>query len=91
MVIKHWRQDWIYQGVDILSYDKDERWKKKKLEKQNVKGKWVQKVYQVDDSPRYEGSGSWVHIDGKSYWENINSLTDTFALEGCQIRIEEIG
>ena len=71
MVIKHWRQDWIYQGVDILSYDKDERWKKKNLEKKDVKGKWIQKVYQVDDSPRYEGSGSWVHIDGKSYWENI--------------------
>jgi hypothetical protein len=27
-------------------------------------------VYQVDDSPRYEGSSTWVHVDGKSYWEN---------------------
>jgi hypothetical protein len=27
-------------------------------------------VYQVDDSPRYEGSSSWVHVDGRSYWEN---------------------
>ena len=70
MVIKHWRQDWIYQGVDILSYDKDERWKKKKLEKKDVKGKWIQKVYQVDDIPRYEGVGSWIHLDGKSYWES---------------------
>jgi hypothetical protein len=38
-----------------------------------MKGKWTQKVFQVDDSPRYEGSGSWVHIDGKSYWENNTS------------------
>ena len=29
-----------------------------------------EKVFQVDDSPRYEGSSSWVHVDGKSYWEN---------------------
>ena len=64
MVIKHWRQDWIYQGVDILSYDKDERWKKE-FRKESVKGKWIQKVYQVDDSPRYEGVGSWIHLDGK--------------------------
>ena len=35
-----------------------------------VKGQWTQKVYQVDDSPRYEGSSSWIHVDGKNYWEN---------------------
>ncbi len=23
----------------------------------------------MDDSPRYEGTGTWVHVDGKSYWE----------------------
>ena len=28
------------------------------------------KIFQVDDSPRYEGTASWVHVDGKSYWEN---------------------
>ena len=28
------------------------------------------KVFQVDDSPRYEGSATWVHVDGKHYWEN---------------------
>ena len=40
------------------------------LDKKDVKGQWTQKVYQVDDSPRYEGSASWIHRDGKSYWEN---------------------
>ena len=40
------------------------------MNKKDVKGQWTQKVYQVDDSPRYEGTSSWVHIDGKSYWEN---------------------
>ena len=38
-----------------------------------MKGQWTQKVYQVDDSPRYEGSATWVHVDGKSYWENTTN------------------
>ena len=69
-VIKHWRQDWIYQNEDFLKYDGDNNWKYTSKTKKDVKGQWTQKVYQVDDSPRYEGSATWVHIDGKSYWEN---------------------
>ena len=69
-VIKHWRQDWIYQNEDLLKYDGDNNWKYTSKTKKDVKGQWTQKVYQVDDSPRYEGSATWVHIDGKSYWEN---------------------
>ena len=30
--------------------------------KKDVRGQWTQKVYQVDDSPRYEGSSTWVHL-----------------------------
>ena len=67
---KHWRQDWLYQNQEFYHYDGDNNWKYVKLPKQDVKGQWTQKVFQVDDSPRYEGSSSWVHIDGKSYWEN---------------------
>ena len=70
MVIKHWRQDWIYEGEEMFIYDKDQKWIKKRLSKQERKGKWIQKVYQVDDSPRYEGIGSWVMVDGKTYWES---------------------
>ena len=69
-VIKHWRQDWIYQNKDLLKYDGNNNWKYKSKTKRAVKGQWTQKVFQVDDSPRYEGSATWVHIDGKSYWEN---------------------
>tara|TARA_Y200000002_G_scaffold53119_1_gene38645 strand:- start:1472 stop:2392 length:921 start_codon:yes stop_codon:yes gene_type:complete len=71
MIVKHWRQDWIYEGEEIFMYDKDQQWIKKTLNKKERKGKWVQKVYQVDDSPRYEGIGSWVMVDGKTYWESI--------------------
>jgi len=70
MVIKHWRQDWVYEGREMYIYDKDQRWVKKKLDKKDTKGKWIQKVYQVDDSPRYEGIGTWVMVDGKKYWES---------------------
>ena len=71
MIVKHWRQDWIYEGEEIFMYDKDQRWIKKTLSKKERNGKWVQKVYQVDDSPRYEGIGSWVMVDGKTYWESV--------------------
>lgn len=69
MVIKHWRQDWLYENTDIYTYHKDNVWKYQSLSKDEVKGQWTQKVYQVDDSPRYEASGSWIHKDGKHYWE----------------------
>lgn len=68
MVIKHWRQDWEFENKDLFIYNGDNDWQYE--EKNNVKGQWTQKVYQVDDSPRYSGSSSWVHVDGKSFWEN---------------------
>ena len=70
MVIKHWRQDWVYEGNEMFVYDKNQRWTKKILTKKESKGKWIQKVYQVDDSPRYEGIGTWIKVDGKTYWES---------------------
>jgi hypothetical protein len=72
-VIKHWRQDWIYQNQDIYNYYPDNSWVFSKLNQSRVKGQWTQKVFQVDDSPRYQGSSTWVHIDGKSYWENTTN------------------
>jgi hypothetical protein len=70
MIVKHWRQDWLFENRIFYMYNTDNRWTYKKKRIKEVKGQWTQKVYQVDDSPRYEGSGSWVHVDGKSYWEN---------------------
>ena len=72
-VMKHWRQDWLYENKDFYIYDSNNKWTYKKKNKTQVKGQWTQKVYQVDDSPRYEGSASWIHIDGKSFWENTTS------------------
>lgn len=70
MVIKHWREDWVYEQPSILAFEKDNTWKKVALKPADVKGRWVQKVYQVDDSPRYEGIGTWTHVDGRHEWQS---------------------
>ncbi|AUP80625.1 DUF6607 family protein [Flavivirga eckloniae] len=70
-IVKHWRQDWLYENTDFYMFNGDNTWNYVSKPKSEVKGQWTQKVYQVDDSPRYEGSATWVHVDGKSYWENI--------------------
>ncbi|MCY4158543.1 MAG: hypothetical protein OXE92_09990 [Bacteroidetes bacterium] len=69
-IVKHWRQDWLYENTDIYHFDHNNRWKYTSLPSENVKGQWTQRVYEVDDSPRYEGSATWVHVDGRSSWEN---------------------
>ncbi len=70
MIIKHWRQDWLYENKELYQYNGDNNWSYIKKDDSEVAGQWTQKVFQVDDSPRYEGSATWVHVDGKSYWEN---------------------
>jgi len=71
-IIKHWRQDWVYEETNLLSYDGGNNWKTLTYTPAEVEGTWTQKVYQVDDSPRYESKGTWVHVDGKHYWEAVS-------------------
>lgn len=68
-IVKHWRQDWLYENTALYTYAGNQTWNFELLDKKLVKGQWTQKVFQVDDSPRYEGSATWVHDDGKHYWE----------------------
>ena len=70
-VIKHWREDWIYQNTDLLAYNTGWHWTKHSLPKDQVKGQWTQKVFEVNDMPRYEGSAAWIHSEGKHFWDNI--------------------
>ncbi|TAF94929.1 MAG: hypothetical protein EAZ32_14245 [Cytophagia bacterium] len=70
-VIKHWREDWEYEQNNLLAYQKNKDWKAAQLPKNQVKGQWAQKIFEVDDSPRYEGSASWIHQDGKHLWANV--------------------
>ncbi|GAB3737214.1 DUF6607 family protein [Spirosoma lituiforme] len=70
MVIKHWREDWEFQNTSLLKFDQNASWKRVKLTPAQTKGQWTQKVFEVDDSPRYEGSATWIHADGRTYWES---------------------
>ena len=72
-IVKHWRQDWEYQNQQLYVYNHDNKWDFVQKTPEEVKGQWTQRVFQVDDSPRYEGSASWIHVDGKSFWENTTS------------------
>lgn len=73
MIIKHWRQDWIYENTDLYVFEEGNTWRYESLSKNAAKGQWTQKVYQVDDGPRYEGSATWFHADGRSFWENTTT------------------
>jgi len=71
MIINHWRQDWHYENTELFAYQRNLEWKKKEIPAEKAKGTWTQKVYQVDDSPRYQGYATWIDVDGRKYWESI--------------------
>lgn len=68
IVVKHWRQDWQYQDASLHTYNGNNTWSKEFVSWSKRKGTWSQSVYQVDDSPRYQGFGTWEHFDGFSSW-----------------------
>ncbi|MEM8497807.1 MAG: DUF6607 family protein [Pseudomonadota bacterium] len=73
VVMKHWRQDWTYEDRDLHVYQGDQQWKHQRISRSAAKGNWTQTVFQVDDSPRYEAYGRWVHTSNNSHWRS--SLT----------------
>ncbi|MCO5113822.1 MAG: hypothetical protein M9899_06575 [Bdellovibrionaceae bacterium] len=68
-VVKHWRQDWTYEAKDMLTFVGNMSWKTTQLTPAQWRGAWVQAVYQVDDSPRYNAVGKWVHTPDFSTWD----------------------
>lgn len=70
IVIKHWREDWLFENTALLKFDQSASWKRADLTPAQAAGQWTQKVFEVDDSPRYEGSATWIHADGRHYWES---------------------
>lgn len=69
-VVKHWRQDWTYQDTQINEFRGERLWDRVDLPAERVQGQWSQAVFQVDDSPRYEGLGKWTHAGSRSSWES---------------------
>lgn len=72
-VMKHWREDWTYEDRSMLLYTDEKNWATTNLSAKKSKGKWTQAVFQVDDSPRYEGIGKWTHNSTYSTW--MSNLT----------------
>jgi hypothetical protein len=70
-VIKHWAQIWTWEDTRLLDYagsDGVDVWQRHVVPAGQAAGKWSQLVTSVDDTPRYEGHGRWVHEFGESSW-----------------------
>src|SRR5690606_29547271 len=70
MVIKHWREEWVYQSPVLHEFQGNKVWKRKTLPTADVAGTWTQTVWEVNDEPRYQGVSRWITNDGKTYWES---------------------
>jgi len=68
MIIKHWRQEWVYEMPSHWAYVGDQRFDTHHRKPASVPGTWTQLVYGVNDGPRYAGSGRWNHRYGVSTW-----------------------
>lgn len=68
MTIKHWRQDWVYELPSHWVYVGNQRFEYNYRNPSSVPGTWTQLVYEVNDGPRYAGSGRWNHRYGVSTW-----------------------
>lgn len=67
-VIKHWRQDWVYEPETVLTYAGPNRWTLTAVPEGERRGAWSQTVWQTDDSPRYGGVGRWSDDHGMTQW-----------------------
>lgn len=68
VIIKHWRQDWIYEPETVLTYAGPDQWTLTPVAAADRADAWAQTVWQTDDSPRYGGVGHWRHDRGEHRW-----------------------
>ena len=54
----------------MIKYIGDSTWQKMTIPWSERRGTWSQSVYQVDDSPRYQSLGFWVHNSNYSAWKS---------------------
>lgn len=67
-IIKHWRQDWVFEPETVLTYAGPNRWTLTPVAADERRGAWSQTVWQTDDSPRYGGVGRWDYTHGVAEW-----------------------
>jgi hypothetical protein len=69
-LMKHWRQDWHYQPLEAWQYLGGYQWQKISYSRAQVKGQWLQTVWNADDSPRYAALGQWQNQAGVLSWRS---------------------
>lgn len=67
-VVKHWRQDWIWEADHRFEFTDDQTWTRVPLTSGQTRGQWTQCVFEVSDAPRYCGTGDWNHRYGSATW-----------------------
>lgn len=67
-VQKHWRQEWRYEAASAHVYSGANTWQQVSRDEAARAGRWLQTVWQVDDSPRYAAWGRWRHEPEYSAW-----------------------
>lgn len=67
-VTKHWRQDWIFEAPTRFEFTEDQTWRVKPIPIEVTQAAWTQCVYEVNDAPRYCGTGKWHHGYGVATW-----------------------
>lgn len=70
IIVKHWREDWVYESPVLFNYIGDKVWEKQQLSRDKVKNRWTQTVWEVSDAPRYQGVSEWINTDNKTFWMN---------------------
>src|SRR5690554_2493230 len=67
-VTKHWRQDWTWEAPQRFEFTADQTWEVRDIPAGVTEGAWTQCVYEVNDAPRYCGTGQWNHRYGVATW-----------------------
>lgn len=70
MMIKHWREDWVYENNVFWDFVANDVWTKNTKTADEVKGQWTQTVWEVSDAPRYQGTSHWLRNNGQTFWMN---------------------
>jgi hypothetical protein len=67
-VTKHWRQDWTFEAPTRFEFTEAQTWRLKAIHTEVTQAAWTQCVYEVNDAPRYCGTGKWHHRYGVATW-----------------------
>jgi hypothetical protein len=71
MIIKHWREDWLFENRELLQFEGDSKWSKVTANAKEAKATWTQKISGTTDEPRYQGIATWTHANGISQWQDV--------------------